>query len=355
MLCVRPVSSDALTLGDGRAVSLIENIGRGSCGTVFRGLVESGWGVRRPVAVKVFDTTPESDHGEMMRRLSRIARRAACVRSPSFVQVHEIDRTDGDGGSPQPFIVSELVEGESLAGLVKAWSADGLRVPMDFAIVVMLRTAEGLGAGLFSENADGSLTGLVHGDLSPRQVLISEQGEVKVGDFGQSSLRDLVSAVRSRSRIAYTAPEVAGGAEPDARSDVFSLGIMLSELLVGPRFAPGTDFPTAVQMVHDGRVHEAVMAPNLPRSLRTVIDRAIERHPMNRYAHARAFAFDLRKEMLSLGLCDAQTCVRHAVVGWCEVKSASDTVREPMQSDIIPRIDDDDTAAETRKAKKAQR
>lgn len=351
MQCIHPVSSETLTLSDGRAVVLLEQIGRGSCGAVHRGLVESGWGVKRQVAVKVFELAPELDHGEVMRRLGRIARRAASIRHGAVVQLFEVDRFDGPGGVAQPFIVTELVDGESLASLVAAWHGRGVRVPIDFAVVVALRTAEALAAALFADTADGSLAGLVHGDLSPRQVLVSSQGEVKVCDFGQAALRDMGSNVRSRTRLAHTAPEVACGAEPDARSDVFSLGVLLHELLLGPRFAPGTQFGEAVQMVRDGHFALNVMEPNIPRELRGIVTRAIDRVPTERYPHARALALDLRREMHRLGLCDAATCVRHAVVGWCEVRGGDSAGIERQRSDVVPKLLDDDTAAETRQAK----
>src|SRR5690349_10798927 len=72
MRCIHPVARETLTLADGRTVALVEPIGRGTCGSVYRGIIESGWGIERPVAVKLFETPPEVDHGEVMRRLGRI-------------------------------------------------------------------------------------------------------------------------------------------------------------------------------------------------------------------------------------------------------------------------------------------
>ncbi|MDB4936764.1 MAG: serine/threonine protein kinase [Labilithrix sp.] len=349
MRCIHPASPNALTLSDGRVLTLVEPIGRGSLGEVHRGVLESTWGVRRPVAVKVLAALPEDDRGELLRRLAQTARRAACIRHPSVVQTLEIDRTDGDVGA-HSFVVMELVCGESLASLLHSWRERTLRVPVDFALVVALKMAEGLGAALYSENADGALTSLVHGDLSPRQVLVSDQGEVKIGDFGQGDLRDIVSHVRSRYGIAYTAPEVASGLESDARSDVFSVGVILREMLVGPRFAPKTPVEDVVKMVCEGRFHASVLEPNLPRDLKTVVDRALDPDPMQRYPHARALAFDLRREMLRMGLSDAQTCVRHAVVGWCEVRGTTE-VPVVTKSDIVPRSTSEDTSPEIRRAK----
>ena len=337
-------------MSDGRAVTLVESIGRGSLGEVHRGILESGWGVRRPVAVKLLDTIPEDDNGEILRRLARVARRAACIRHGSVIQTLEIDRIDRKKKEPQTFVVMELVNGESLEAVLNSWRETSMRVPVDFALVVGLKIAEGLGAALASETPEGTLTALIHGDLSPRQVLVSNQGEVKIGDFGQGGVRDVVSHVRSRYAIAYTAPEVACGLEADSRSDVFSLGVMLHEMLVGPRFARKTPTVEIIKMVREGRFHGHWTEPNLPRDLRAVIDRALEPNPVDRYPHARALAFDLRREMLRMGLCDAQTCIRHAIVGWCEVKG---TAEYPvvLKSDVAPRSSNEDTSPEIRRAK----
>lgn len=330
MQCIRPVSADILTLTDGRCVTLHEALGRGRYGIVQRAVVESGWGLRRPVVVKRFRLGPDADHGDTMRCLGEIARRLVCVRHPNVVQLFELDRTDRLHAEPNtPFVVTELVEGESLQSILAGWHRTSNRVPMDFALVVTLRAAEALGATLFSEGPDGSLTGLLHGDLSPRQVLISNQGEVKVSDFGQFTLGEGQSSVRSRPTLEYSAPEVVWGNPPDARSDVFSLGAILRELLVGPRLQPGTSPRDAMRMIRDGHFHASLLEPNIPRAVRDVLEMAIAPNPQHRYGHARALAFDLRREMLRLGLTDAQTCIRHAIVGWCEAETPPVTLRTP--------------------------
>lgn len=349
MRCIHPLSANSLALSDGRIVTLVEQIGRGSIGEVHRGVLESSWGLRRPVAVKLLDIMPEDDQGELLRRLAGIARRAASIRHPSVIQTLEVDHTQSKR-NPQSFVVMELVCGESIANLLASWREAGMRVPVDFALVVALKAAEALGAALFSDNTDGGLTALMHGDLSPHQILVSDQGDVKIGDFGQGSLRDVVSHVRSRYAIGYTAPEVACGENGDARSDVFSLGVILHEMLVGPRFAPKTSTATVIEMVRDGRFHSSLMAPNLPLDLKAVINRALAVDADERYPHARALAFDLRREMLKMGLCDAQTCIRQEVVGWCEVRNASET-RPRMKSDVVPRSQSEDTSPEIRRAK----
>lgn len=92
------------------------------------------------------------------------------------------------------------------------------------------------------------------------------------------------------------------------------------------------------------------MVPNLPRELRAVIDRALAPRAADRYPHARALAFELRREMLKMGLCDAQTSIRQAVVGWCELRGG-EAAAGRMKSDVAPRSSSEDTSPEIRRAK----
>ena len=313
LLHLHPTAERTLTLDDGRIITLLDCLGRGTSGSVFRGIVDSGFGVQRPVAVKVIDIARDMDTSLAMDKLASIVQRAACVSHPAVARVYEVGRAYA------PFVVTELVEGESLASIIAGWHGENLRVPVDFALVVGLRIAEGLAGALFTHDLSGAYTSLLHGDLAPRQVLVSYVGEVKITDFGQRSLRDGLSDVRSRSQVAYAAPEILHGAIRDARSDVFALGAILHEMLIGPRFGTGTSIAEAIRLVESGAFPTSVLEPNLPRSLREVIERSIAREPEKRYPHAQAMAFDLRREMLRLGLLDAQTSVRNSVVGWCEV------------------------------------
>ena len=210
-----------------------------------------------------------------------------------------------------------------------------------------------------AESANGAANEMLHGDLSPRQVLISKNGEVNVGDFGQGVLRQTVSHVRTRDYLAYTPPEITAGRPADARSDVFSLGVILHDMMVGPRFAAGTSTIDAAKMVRDGVLHQPVLGPKLTPALRAILDGALDPNPDNRYPHARALAFDLRREVLKMGLCDVQTSVRHAIVGYCEVGSLTSetrTVPPPRRSDVVPRSsrpDIEDTNPGHRRARRA--
>ena len=133
-------SGRALTLADNRSVSLGETIGRGSTATVYRGILEGSYRVRRPVAVKVLDTLTSEDRDVVVTALARAARHAACVDHPNVVATYEFNVNR----ETQPFIVTELVEGKALGELMEAFVAVNRRVPLDLALFIATEVAEGL-------------------------------------------------------------------------------------------------------------------------------------------------------------------------------------------------------------------
>src|SRR5687768_15185410 len=106
LLSLHPTAERTLNLEDGRTITLLDCLGRGATGTVFRAIVGSGWGVQRPIAVRVIWVSRESEPSVAMEKLSSVVRRASCVNHPSVARVYEV------GQAYAPFVVSELVEGE---------------------------------------------------------------------------------------------------------------------------------------------------------------------------------------------------------------------------------------------------
>src|SRR5262249_38726666 len=149
--------------------------------------------------------------------------------------------------------------------------------PQELAILIGLKIAEGLEAAHAARLPDGRRADLVHGNVSARDVLISWGGEVKIGDFGLAAATAAVSMMRALDTappLAPPPPEVAGGSSADARSDVFSLGILLRHMLVGQRFSPHTSPAEAVELVRKGAVHVSLAEHALIPPLRTILKRA---------------------------------------------------------------------------------
>jgi serine/threonine-protein kinase len=302
-----------ITLGEGRRIRLVSQIGRGSVAAVMRGIYETPHGLSRTIAVKVFDVLSSEEQEIITATLAHAAREAACVQHPNVVPVIEF----GLMAPGQPFVMMELVEGRSLAELVDSCARTRQRMPLDLALFIGIEIAEALAGARLARTPEGVQLGVVHGELSTNDVLLSWGGEVKVTDFGLGAAARASSSVRSiralARRVRALAPEVARGQPGDARGDVFSLGVALREMLVGPRFPAHISEAEAIHYAREGTVPTGVFEPQLSAELRTLLARATDRDPMCRFPHAGAFAYELRRVALGMGVGDGRTFLRHAM------------------------------------------
>jgi serine/threonine-protein kinase len=308
-----PTDGDDISLDTPRRLRLGDSLGQGNVGTVYRALLESEGRVKRPVAVKLFETVSSDERETVFSRLERLARHAAYVQHPNVVEVYEF----GIAGASQPYLVTQLVEGLSLTSLLEAHGRTRKRMPLDLALFIGLEVAEALVGTRRATAPDGRRVGFAHGDLSPREVLLSWHGEVKVSDFGVARAVGASSAVRRiamlAKRVATVAPEVAQGQKDDPRSDVFSLGVLLHEMLVGPRFPAGMPDAEKLERARTGYVHTTAFGPQLPERLRDVLLRAIAIDPQVRYPHAGMLAYDLRRVAMEMGVGDGRVFLRNAM------------------------------------------
>jgi serine/threonine-protein kinase len=307
-----PHHVDVIEIDEGRRVHVLERIGKGGLSTMYRAALEGHHGICREVALKLFHAIASDDSDHVAQLLGHTASRAACVRHANVVAVYEMGFADA-----QPYFIEELVEGTTLATLTERYHTQDRRMPPDVALFVAAEMTEGLDAARTATDAHGFQIGLLHLGLTPREVLLSWRGEVKVSDFEVGIARGATSSVRSLRAVAARAntmaPEVAQGCAGDARSDVFALGIMIHELVVGPRFPESLTNAEAIRLARDGYIHPLCMQPQLPPGLAAVLDRALQVDPADRYPNASAMAFDLRRVALAMGVGDGRWFLRRAL------------------------------------------
>jgi serine/threonine protein kinase len=137
---------------------------------------------------------------------------------------------------------------------------------------------------------------------------------VKLSDFGMWGARHMASDIRNIRNVAKRtesmSPEVARGRTPDSKSDVFSLGLILHEMLVGPRFSRQTTEPDALRLARDGFIEPVSVGPHLPRDLGNLMLRALAIDPRDRFPSAAAMGFELRRVALNLGVGDLRAVMR---------------------------------------------
>jgi len=251
-------------------------IASGGMSTVYRGLDVR---LDRPVALKVMDARYAGDH-QFLTRFHREARAIASLKHPGLVAIYD------QGNDPaHPFLVMELIEGGTLRELLRE------RGPMPpHAVVAVLRPVLG-GLGVAHH------TGLVHRDVKPENVLISDDGEVKLVDFGL--VRAIAEAgVTSTSVIlgtaAYLSPEQVLGADTGPCSDVYSAGIMAFELLTGTTPFNGDSAITIANQRLDQNVPPpSSLIDGVPPQFDALIARATARDPDDRFADAAAMSAEL--------------------------------------------------------------
>src|SRR3954451_18339719 len=264
---------------------LQEVVGTGGMSTVYRALDTL---LERHVALKILHPH-YGDDAEYVERFRREARSVAQLSHPNIVTV--IDRGESDG---QQYIVFEYVDGESLKQLVDRSGP----LPARRAIELTLQVAEALA---FAHNA-----GLVHRDVKPQNVLVTEDGEAKVTDFGIARSLDVEHGVTQTGTVLgtsnYLSPEQARGQTVRPATDVYSLGVVLFELLTGEVPFPGENF-VAVAMKHINEPPPSLVEkrPDVPLRLVYAVERAPPKPPADRSPPMDAFASELRSCLADAG------------------------------------------------------
>jgi serine/threonine-protein kinase len=298
-------------------------------GEVWRG-VDVGWGgVERPVAVKVI--APELARlADFVKTFVDEARLSYLLSHSNVVHVRDIGQTE-DGAC---FIAMEWVDGVDLGTLLKAVRATKQTVPLRFAVLIAVEVARGLDYAHRLRDDNGPV-GLVHRDVSPANVLISYEGEVKISDFGiaRSRLRETVSLPGAvKGKLGYMAPEQARTEEVDARVDVFSLGVVLYELVTGlnPYVLGGKPRPndgSIVERVRKGVYPAPGEIAQVPSGLETILLRAMAPSRDGRYASCAALRDDLeafaRREGLVMSTSQLGAWVRGVVEAQAAMATAA--------------------------------
>jgi serine/threonine-protein kinase len=244
-------------------------LGKGGMGEVYRA---DDLKLEQPVALKFLPPGLEADR-ERLERFYDEVRIARQVTHPAVCRVYDIGEVEG-----QHFLSMEYVDGENLASLQRRIG----RLPADKALDI----AQQLCAGVAAAHDKGVL----HRDLKPENVMLDGQGKVRITDFGLAGLEDAIRGDDVRSGTpAYMSPEQLTGHEVTARSDVYSLGLVLYELFTGKKAFEGKTFAELLRKHRDERpIEPALIVPDIAPAVERTILRCIEKEPSRRPPSARA-------------------------------------------------------------------
>jgi serine/threonine-protein kinase len=273
---------------------LVREIKRGGFGVVYYGR-DRLFG--KPVAIKAIspDLLGEAKYIDIFQAESLSVAR---LNHHNIVRLYDIKRT-GDG---QFYIIMEFIDGVDLRKLISASRKAGFDLPFHFGAHIIAQICLGLDYAHARRDPDTHQPlNIVHQDVSPSNIMVNRQGEVKIIDFGMASARRRSTTPRGRKReillqgkISYVAPEQINGKAVDRRSDIFCLGLVLYEVLSGQRLMNKEKPAEVINMLDSGAWSFAVLAEKqVPEPLQLIVQRAVQKEPENRYQTANQMYLDL--------------------------------------------------------------
>ncbi|GAA4233596.1 serine/threonine-protein kinase [Streptosporangium album] len=270
-------------------------VGRGGMAEVYRA---RDIRLDRIVAIKTLRADLARDH-IFQARFRREAQSAASLNHPSIVAVYDTGE-DVAGSAPVPYIVMEYVDGRTLRDLLRA---DRRLMPERAAELVdgILRALD------YSHRG-----GIVHRDIKPANIMITNNGDVKVMDFGIArAMADSAATMTQTAQVIgtaqYLSPEQARGERVDARSDIYSTGCVLYELLTGqPPFTGDSPVAIAYQHVREDPIPPSQIDPEIPKWADAIVLKAMAKDPAHRYQSAGEMRADIQRAMSGIPM-DAQT------------------------------------------------
>jgi formylglycine-generating enzyme required for sulfatase activity/dienelactone hydrolase/predicted Ser/Thr protein kinase len=277
---------------------VIEKIGQGGMGEVF---LADDTSLHRKVALKFLPSALAEDPESRDRFLVE-ARAAAALSHPNICVIHEVGEVEG-----RPFIAMEYVEGETLRDKVRTGP---------LGVEEVLSITSQVAAGL--EEAHGK--GIVHRDIKSSNIMVTARGQAKIMDFGLAKVKGGPALTRTQTTLgtaAYMSPEQAGGEEVDHRTDLWSVGVVLYEMLTGELpFTGSREVVVMHQILLEAPKPLKGREPPVPAELRRMVSRTLKKNPADRYASTGEMLADLRdyeeaRRAEEAGVFNVRSLIRH--------------------------------------------
>jgi serine/threonine-protein kinase len=279
--------------------TITERLDHGGMAEVFRGVSESMDGFKKAVAIKRILPNLTKNQKFVSMFLDE-ARLSLFLQHANIVQVFDISKTPDNAY----FLVMEYVDGCNLKALIERSKQKNKRIELAHSIYIMTECCKALNYAHFLEHPEtNEPLGIVHRDISPPNILLSKNGEIKLVDFGLAKANSQIESTDPgvvKGKFSYLSPEAASGLEVDHRADVFAVGIILWEMFTGRRLFYGeTDYQT-VELVRQARVPSlAALNPEIESELEQVVRKALARDPNDRYQNANDLGDALTQYLFS--------------------------------------------------------
>jgi len=292
--------------------------------TVYKALIRGAAGFQRTVAVK--HVRPEfrafKNYIDMFIEEARVG---SDLAHPNIVQVHDFVAEDGSY-----YLIMEWVEGIDLGAFIESYRDAKLQVPWPLVVAIGIGTLRGLSAAHTRVAADGTLSPVIHRDISPHNVLLGINGVVKLSDFGLARARDRIASLTApgtvKGKLSYLAPEVAFGKPNTVQSDLFGVGNILWETLMAERLFDGRTDVEIFKKIRACQIPAiSDRRADVPPPLLAVLETALAANPDDRFGSADEFAHALGQVMKQAVGVNAATALGTAVADARTRLKANDT------------------------------
>jgi TonB family protein len=276
-----------------------EHIATGGMADVYKARMMGMEGFQKTVAIKrIIANLTDSD--EFVRMFIDEAKLAAQLNHNNIIHIYDLGKIDRSH-----YIAMEYIEGHDLRSILEKCRQRGVRMPIEIALHITVLLASALDYAHKKRDFDNRALGLVHRDVSPQNVLISFDGDIKLCDFGIAKAASKASQTRAgalKGKLQYMSPEQAWGKDIDHRSDIFSLGLVLFEMLTNEKVFSGTSELSVLEQVRDPIITAPSMKnPEVDSEVDRIIFLALNAEREERYQSAEDMKRDLEKVMRKKG------------------------------------------------------
>jgi TonB family protein len=277
---------------------VLERIAAGGMAELSKARLSGVQGFEKIVAIKKI--LPHlADNDEFLTMFADEAKLAAQLNHPNIVHIFDLGKIDAGGY----FIAMEYVEGRDLRSLLQSAREVGAPLPTPLAVYVASKIAAALDYAHRRRDSEGRELNIVHRDVSPPNILISYEGDIKLCDFGIAKAASKASQTQSgalKGKVQYMSPEQAWGRPLDKRSDIFSLGCVLYEMLTEQKLFGGDTDLSVLEKVRAAQVAPpSTINPEVGKNLDAVVLKALAREPEDRYGNSSDLLRDLEAVLYS--------------------------------------------------------
>jgi TonB family protein len=279
--------------------TLEEHIATGGMAEVYKARMMGMEGFRKTVAIKRI--LPHlTDNDEFVNMFIDEAKLAAQLNHNNIIHIYELGKVERSH-----YIAMEYIEGRDLRSILQECRERQVMMPVPLALYIGTLLASALDYAHRKQDFDDRDLGLVHRDVSPQNVLISDEGVIKLCDFGIAKAASKASHTRAgalKGKLQYMSPEQAWGKDIDHRSDIFSLGLVLFEMLTGEKLFAGDSELSILEQVRNPKVEgPSRYNPDVTAEIEQIVLRALESDCENRYQFAQELQRDMEKDLRRKG------------------------------------------------------